>query len=80
MDTNTFDDLEPAFVSIESAARFLGISRAMAYEQANRFLDDGDGLRCIRLGHGLLGLIGTHDLNGLQCLFRSVIGIPGGPG
>lgn len=43
-----------AFVSVEAAARFLGISRGMAYQQARRHLDHGDGLRCVRIGNRLL--------------------------
>lgn len=43
-----------AFVSVEAAARFLGISRGMAYQQAHRHLDHGDGLHCVRIGNRLL--------------------------
>lgn len=43
-----------AFVSVEDAARFLGISRGMAYQQARQHLQYGDGLRCVRIGHRLL--------------------------
>lgn len=43
-----------AFVNVETAARFLGISRGMAYQQARQHLDTGGGLRCIRIGHRLL--------------------------
>lgn len=43
-----------AFVSVEDAARFLGISRGMAYQQARQHLEHGDGLRCVRIGHRLL--------------------------
>jgi len=43
-----------AFVSVETAARFLGISRGMAYQQARQHLEHGDGLRCVRIGHRLL--------------------------
>lgn len=43
-----------AFVNVETAARFLGISRGMAYQQARQHLEHGDGLHCIRIGHRLL--------------------------
>ena len=43
-----------AFVSVEAAARFLGISRGMAYQQAHLYLDRGDGLVCVRIGHRML--------------------------
>lgn len=43
-----------AFVSVEAAARFLGISRGMAYQQAHEHLDHGGGLRCVRIGNRLL--------------------------
>lgn len=43
-----------AFVSVETAARFLGISRGMAYQQARQHLAHGGGLRCVRIGHRLL--------------------------
>jgi hypothetical protein len=43
-----------AFVSVETAARFLGISRGMAYQQAHDHLEGGGGLRCVRIGHRLL--------------------------
>lgn len=43
-----------AFVSVEAAARFLGISRGMAYQQAHEYLNHGDGLRCVRIGNRLL--------------------------
>lgn len=43
-----------AFVSVEAAARFLGISRGMAYQQANHHLQQGTGLRCVRIGNRLL--------------------------
>ena len=43
-----------AFVSVDAAARFLGISRGMAYQQAHEHLDHGGGLRCVRIGHRLL--------------------------
>jgi len=43
-----------AFVNVETAARFLGISRGMAYQQARQHLDHGGGLHCVRIGHRLL--------------------------
>lgn len=43
-----------AFVNVETAARFLGISRGMAYQQARQHLDGGGGLHCVRIGHRLL--------------------------
>jgi hypothetical protein len=42
------------FVSVEAAARFLGISRGMAYQQAHQHLEHGTGLRCVRIGSRLL--------------------------
>ena len=44
-----------AFVCVDAAARFLGISRGMAYQQAHEHLDHGGGLRCVRLGHPAAG-------------------------
>jgi hypothetical protein len=41
------------FVNIDDAARFLGISRGLAYKEAHRFLETGDGLRCIKVGERL---------------------------
>jgi hypothetical protein len=38
------------FVNIDDAARFLGISRGLAYKEAHRFLESGEGLRCIKVG------------------------------
>lgn len=48
------DHTRPAFVSVEQAARFLGISRGMAYQQAHHHLAHGGGLHCLRLGNRLL--------------------------
>jgi len=44
---------ETRFVNIDDAARFLGISRGLAYKEAHRFLETGDGLRCIKVGDRL---------------------------
>ncbi len=41
------------FVNIDDAARFLGISRGLAYKEAHRFLETGEGLRCIKVGDRL---------------------------
>jgi hypothetical protein len=41
------------FVNIDHAASFLGISRGLAYKEAHRFLETGDGLRCIKVGERL---------------------------
>jgi hypothetical protein len=41
------------FVNIDDAARFLGISRGLAYKEAHRFLETGVGLRCIKVGDRL---------------------------
>jgi hypothetical protein len=41
------------FVNIDDAARFLGISRGLAYKEAHRFLETGDGLRCVKVGERL---------------------------
>lgn len=55
-----------AFVSVEDAARFLGISRGMAYQQARQHLEHGDGLRCVRIGHRLLVPVAwLHQLAGI---------------
>lgn len=46
----------PLFVNVDEAARLLGISRSLAYELANRWIESGsvDGLPTIRLGRRLL--------------------------
>jgi excisionase family DNA binding protein len=46
----------PLFVRVEEAARLLGISRSLAYELADQWIDtDGrTGLPAIRLGRRLL--------------------------
>lgn len=44
---------ETRFVNIDDAARFLGISRGLAYKEAHRFLETGEGLRCLRVGDRL---------------------------
>lgn len=43
-------------VKVEDAARMLGISRSLAYELANRWLngDHTDGLPSVRLGRRIL--------------------------
>ena len=41
------------FVNIDDAAKFLGISRGLAYKEAHRFLNTGEGLRCIKVGDRL---------------------------
>ena len=41
------------FANIDDAARFLGISRGLAYKEAHRFLETGEGLRCIKVGDRL---------------------------
>jgi hypothetical protein len=41
------------FVNIDDAAMFLGISRGLAYKEAHRFLETGDGLRCVKVGERL---------------------------
>ena len=43
-------------VKVEDAARILGISRSLAYELANRWLDGDqtEGLPCVRLGRRIL--------------------------
>jgi hypothetical protein len=41
------------FVNIDDAATFLGISRGLAYKEARRFLETGDGLRCVKVGERL---------------------------
>ena len=38
------------FVSVETTARFLGVSRGTAYSLAHSYLDSGEGIRCVRLG------------------------------
>lgn len=54
VDTHLAGDTSPAFVSVETAAKYLGISRAMAYQQAHQHLTHGGGLHCVRLGTRLL--------------------------
>ena len=46
----------PLFLKVEDAARMLGISRSLAYELANRWLETNqrDGLPSIRLGRRIL--------------------------
>jgi len=41
------------FVNIDDAARFLGISRGLAYKEAHRFLETGEGLRYVNVGDRL---------------------------
>lgn len=43
-------------VKVEDASRMLGISRSLAYELANRWLDGDhtEGLPCVRLGRRIL--------------------------
>jgi excisionase family DNA binding protein len=46
---------QPLFVTVPEAARWLGISRSLAYELANRWLaGDTEGLPAVRLGRRLL--------------------------
>lgn len=47
---------QPAFYSVDRAARILGISRSSAYHLANEWLDtEGkDGLPCVRLRRRIL--------------------------
>lgn len=56
MSTRLPADREPLFISVDEAARLLGISRSLAYEFANRWIqsDEGEGLPAIRLGRRLL--------------------------
>ena len=55
MDIITTDgSTQPAFVSVETAARYLGISRGTGYALANKYLETGEGVRCMRLGARLL--------------------------
>ncbi len=43
------------FVSVEEAARRIGIGRTLAYSLCRAFLEGRpDGLRCVRLGRRLL--------------------------
>ena len=43
------------FVSVEEAARRIGIGRTLAYELCRAFLEGrSDGLRCVRLGRRVL--------------------------
>jgi excisionase family DNA binding protein len=44
------------FIGVEDAARLLGISRSLAYDLANQWIDSGGrtGLPAIRLGRRLL--------------------------
>lgn len=44
---------DASFVNIDDAAKFLGISRGLAYKEAHRFLETGEGLRCIKVGERL---------------------------
>jgi excisionase family DNA binding protein len=52
----TPDTSASLFLRVEEAARLLGISRSLAYELANRWLesDQATGLPAIRLGRRLL--------------------------
>ena len=49
-------DVPALFVKVEDASRMLGISRSLAYELANRWLDGdrSEGLPCVRLGRRIL--------------------------
>lgn len=53
---STPDTSASLFVRVEEAARLLGISRSLAYELANEWIDTGGrtGLPAIRLGRRLL--------------------------
>lgn len=42
------------FVSVTEAARFLGISRGLAYKLAHQYLTTGHGLVCERFGNRIL--------------------------
>ncbi len=46
----------PLFITVGEAAQLLGISRSLAYELANRWIETGrsDGIPAIRLGRRLL--------------------------
>jgi excisionase family DNA binding protein len=52
----TPDTSASLFLGVEDAARLLGISRSMAYDLANQWIDTGGrtGLPAIRLGRRLL--------------------------
>jgi excisionase family DNA binding protein len=52
----TTDTSASLFVGVEEAARLLGISRSLAYELVNEWIDSGGrtGLPAIRLGRRLL--------------------------
>lgn len=49
-------DDEPLFITVNDAARLLGISRSLAYEMANRWIATGgdEGIPAVRLGRRLL--------------------------
>lgn len=51
-----FADQTPLFIKVDEAARLLGISRSLAYELANRWIESGcaDGIPAIRLGRRVL--------------------------
>lgn len=55
-DKSTADTSPSLFLPVEEAARLLGISRSLAYELANRWLESDQtiGLPAIRLGRRLL--------------------------
>jgi excisionase family DNA binding protein len=54
--TDTLSDNARLFLSVDEAAQLLGISRSLAYELANQWIDsDGrSGIPTIRLGRRLL--------------------------
>lgn len=56
MAEETATDVPALFVKVEDASRMLGISRSLAYELANRWLDGDhtEGLPCVRLGRRIL--------------------------
>lgn len=43
----------PPTISVEEAGELLGLSRPSAYTQANRFLEKGEGIPCLRFGRKL---------------------------
>lgn len=49
-------EVEPLFISVTEAARLLGISRTLAYEQAHLGIETAgaEGLPAIRLGRRVL--------------------------
>ena len=58
METSTTTDRSSAalFVKVDEAARMLGVSRSLAYELANRWIESGcdEGIPAVRLGRRLL--------------------------